>query len=244
MPTIAAATRLVSDMEQELTELFGQSARLNVPEVQMALERKARQAEANTERIEEWGGEALASGQKVSKSVRQKWHDLRARAELSERRVRLCRPESAEEFASTLLWVAEKGELEDLALLKVIKRNPPFPLESLLNRAERRINERYDDLYLRLRNFFGIGQGELARALDASGARGDVKTARQVQRTIESLEELEELLQMQFESQEIRRWLHAPNSMFDGNSPVNLIARGETDRISHLLIRLAEGIHY
>jgi hypothetical protein len=247
MPTIAAATQLVRSMERRLDDLFVQTEQLSEPEAQRELERQAEQAESNTEQIEEWGQDVLASGRQAEPSIGRKWRDLRSKSELLERRLRLWRPRSAPEFESTQLWVAERGELEDLVMLRLIKKNPPYTsayIRSLQDTAERRIIERYEHLSLELREFFGISRQEFARLLNLDGALQDIQVARQAQLTIESLDDLKKLLEMQFEDKEIKRWLRTPNAKFDGTPPVNLIARGETDRISHLLTRLAEGIHY
>lgn len=42
---------------------------------------------------------------------------------------------------------------------------------------------------------------------------------------------------------EAERWLPAPNSLLDGASPKDVIARGETDRVSETLLRFEEGIY-
>lgn len=42
---------------------------------------------------------------------------------------------------------------------------------------------------------------------------------------------------------EADRWLAAPNDLLGGASPCDAIARGQTERVSEMLIRLEEGIY-
>ena len=39
----------------------------------------------------------------------------------------------------------------------------------------------------------------------------------------------------------IGRWLHQPNSQFDGSTPLQVIERGETDRLWRMIWQLREG---
>lgn len=42
---------------------------------------------------------------------------------------------------------------------------------------------------------------------------------------------------------EAEHWLSAPNNLLGGASPYDAIARGQTERISEILVRLEEGIY-
>ena len=42
---------------------------------------------------------------------------------------------------------------------------------------------------------------------------------------------------------EVERWLNAPNTMLSGMSPYDAIVRGQTERVSEILVRLEEGIY-
>ncbi|MDQ2686833.1 MAG: MbcA/ParS/Xre antitoxin family protein [Armatimonadota bacterium] len=42
---------------------------------------------------------------------------------------------------------------------------------------------------------------------------------------------------------EADRWLSAPNDLLGGASPCDAIARGQTERVSEILVRLEEGIY-
>jgi hypothetical protein len=61
---------------------------------------------------------------------------------------------------------------------------------------------------------------------------------------IKDLKSIKELLERQFPQDEIDRWLHAPNAKFDGKTPIEAMFTGQAERISRLLRRLEEGIHY
>jgi hypothetical protein len=50
------------------------------------------------------------------------------------------------------------------------------------------------------------------------------------------------LLDTLVDHEESVRWLDAPQEQFDGCSPMDLIERGDADRILFMIVRLAEGI--
>ncbi len=83
-----------------------------------------------------------------------------------------------------------------------------------------------------LRNFFDLSQ-EAFDKLIGIAKEGTIKDLRLIKASLEA----------QIEQEEIDRWLHAPNPMFDGKTPVKAIIEGKTDDILDILIRLEEGIH-
>ena len=84
-----------------------------------------------------------------------------------------------------------------------------------------------------LRNFFDLSQKAFARLIGVGG-----------EKAVEDLQSIKESLEAQIEQEEIDRWLHAPNPMFDGKTPVKAMIEGKTDDILDILIRLEEGIHH
>ena len=79
------------------------------------------------------------------------WNELRmkvATQEREERRQELSAPASQEEVMANLMWMAERGEEEDLDLLRQLQRHPSYTSDEtqrLLNIAVQRISERVDD---------------------------------------------------------------------------------------------------
>ena len=57
------------------------------------------------------------------------------------------------------------------------------------------------------------------------------------------LQEVREKLDSLFKPEEGQRWLYAPNAMFEGRRPIDLITHGEADRIMQILVRIEQGIH-
>ncbi len=84
-----------------------------------------------------------------------------------------------------------------------------------------------------LQNFFDLNQEAFDRLIDVGGGEA-----------LKNLRRIKESLESQFEKGEIDRWLHTPNSRFNGKTPIATMVAGGTDRILGLLIRLEEGIHY
>lgn len=108
---------------------------------------------------------------------------------------------------------------------------------------QRRINERVYDPNEELQNFFDLSQEDFVRLIGMVGGERKVPSPPEAVRAIENLREIKASLEAQFEPEEIQRWLHSPNPIFDGKTPLGMIAGGETDRVLEVLIRLEEGIH-
>ena len=163
-------------------------------------------------------------------AIDDRWHELNTKVEIWSRRTKLLIPPSEQDFRATLMWMAERGVKEDLGLLRQVEKAPPFRAEDivrLLEVAEERISER---VYSELKNFFNLSQEEFAGIADKTDA-------------VENLLSIKESLRALFDREEIRRWLHTPKATFDGKTPVDIIIRGELDRILGILVRLEEGAH-
>ena len=98
--------------------------------------------------------------------------------------------------------------------------------------AEQQTRKRRYTPYKNLQNFFGLTQDDFACLVDVGGGEA-----------VKDLQSIKESLEALFEPKEIRRWLHTPKSMFAGKTPIEIIAKGEADRILEILTRLEEGIH-
>jgi hypothetical protein len=143
------------------------------------------------------------------------------------------RSSTLQDLEATLMWMAEQGVKEDLDLLRQVKKNRPYPsadIVQLLEITEQRLNERVYRTDKELQNFFDLSHEEFARITDTTDA-------------VENLGSIKESLEALFKPEEIRRWLHTPRSMFAGRAPIEIIIRGELDRILEILVRLEEGIH-
>jgi hypothetical protein len=57
------------------------------------------------------------------------------------------------------------------------------------------------------------------------------------------LEQIQEKLNSLVKPEEAQRWLYAPNDMFEGRRPIDLLEQGEDERVMQLLGRIEEGIH-
>jgi Protein of unknown function (DUF2384) len=164
--------------------------------------------------------------------LRLRLRGLNLTTETLDRRVELLAPQSEQSLLDTLKWMTERGEEEDSALLREAKTDQwSDEALQLAATAERRITERV------LQQFFKISPAETQRLLNGVGAPDARERAADLRAIKESLVDL-------FEPDEIARWLRAPNQMFDGKTPLEAMADGQTRRIRRLLIRLEEGIPY
>lgn len=170
--------------------------------------------------------------------IDKKWHELRARSETWKRRFQLLSPSTPQDFEATLMWMAECGIEKDLDLLRDVENNLPYSsknIKHLLKIAKRQIRVRVygpdkEVQNKELQNFFNLSQEKFARITDTTDA-------------VENLRSIKESLEALFKPEEIRRWLHTPKSMFAGRTPIEIIVKGESDRILEILARLEEGIH-
>ena len=76
------------------------------------------------------------------------WHELPAKIEMIVRRRELENPRSQQDFEATLMWMAERGEAEDLELIRKVREVPSYSsqgIDELFEIAEKRISERIDN---------------------------------------------------------------------------------------------------
>jgi uncharacterized protein (DUF2384 family) len=79
---------------------------------------------------------------------------------------------------------------------------------------------------------------ELIFGKKTSGSREDADSANRAEcaRILKKLDSV-------FRPSEGRRWLTTPLDIFEGDRPIDLIARGEGERVMQMLVRIEEGIH-
>lgn len=170
--------------------------------------------------------------------IDRRWHELRVRHETWKRRFQLLSPSTPQDFEATLMWMAERGVEKDLDLLRDVENDLPYAsrkIKQLLKIAKRRVRVRIYDPAKELQNkelqrFFNVSGDRFARITDTTDA-------------IEKLRAIKESLEALFDPEEIKRWLRTPTSTFEGRTPIEIIIRGESDRILEILVRLEEGIH-
>lgn len=99
-----------------------------------------------------------------------------------------------------------------------------------------------------IRKAFGLTQQEMARAIGISLRKlSALETQKQKQsaedrRRYTELDRLREGLGGIMQPEGLGDWLRAPNEYFDGFSPMELLQRGEIDRIWRLIWRMEDGV--
>ena len=81
------------------------------------------------------------------------------------------------------------------------------------------------------------------KVADDIGALPPEKNTRYPRDGAVTVEHITGILRELVEPAEGQRWLSTPQDVFDGRTPNDLIANGETDRVYQVLVRLEEGIH-
>jgi len=93
---------------------------------------------------------------------------------------------------------------------------------------------------------FGLRQETLSRLTGfslravAGWARGK-KPSAPVQRALTEMDRLLDRLSRLMEPKQVGKWLKEPNSAFDGSTPVQVIERGQIDRIWRMLYFVESG---
>jgi hypothetical protein len=106
--------------------------------------------------------------------------------------------------------------------------------------------EGYSGLMQFYKNTFKLAQPQVARLTVTSPrtvakwAQGEAPSARQ-QKSLIEMDRLLDGLSRIMEPREIGRWLRTPNSAFDGSTPIQVIERGESDRIWQMLYYIESG---
>ena len=83
-----------------------------------------------------------------------------------------------------------------------------------------------------------VGFSERAIAHWEAGAQPDEPGLRRIRETERFQERLTEVI----DSAEIPRWLDTPNDAFDGLKPLEVIERGEIDRLWNMIFYLESGV--
>lgn len=82
-----------------------------------------------------------------------------------------------------------------------------------------------------------IGVSERTLGSIASGEKPSEQTKRRVAESARLLRALAEIMDEEF----VREWLHTPNEAFDGLKPLEVVERGEGDRVWQMIYRLRSG---
>ena len=105
--------------------------------------------------IESFGKKAYSIGNDIELiEINKGWPQLRNIAERMQRRIIVLQPPSKEEFEATLMWMAEKGEKDELNLIKKVKSEIIHDSEStqeLIEIAIQKIQERVNKQERRLK---------------------------------------------------------------------------------------------
>ena len=99
-----------------------------------------------------------------------------------------------------------------------------------------------------VRRSLGVTQQEMQRLVGISVRTiSDIETGRKSP-TRENARRFREIARLRRElaviivPEAVDKWLHTPNNYFDGASPLELIERGEADRIWKLIWRIQDGV--
>jgi len=118
-----------------------------------------------------------------------------------------------------------------------------MPLET---RNSRRARASGDNATRHLRERFGMSQRIFARLLGIS-ERSLAKFEKQsdcgekIRRQVNSLDRLQRALAQVIRTDEIAEWFQTPNPAFGGLKPLEVVERGETDRIWAMIYDLGAG---
>ena len=104
----------------------------------------------------------------------------------------------------------------------------------------------YSSLLLHYRDTFHLPQPLLVRLTGfsprsvAKWSQGDTPSAKQEKALVE-MDRLLDGLSRVMEPVQVGRWLKQPNTAFDGSTPLQVVERGELDRIWRMLYDLESG---
>lgn len=128
---------------------------------------------------------------------------------------------------------------------KIKKRATKHPVMGTFRFSHRGAND-YSDLLLHYRDTFRLPQPLLVRLTGfsprsvAKWSQGDTPSAKQEKALVE-MDRLLDSLSRVMEPVQVGRWLKQPNAAFDGSTPLQVVERGETDRIWRMLYDLESG---
>jgi len=86
----------------------------------------------------------VTSAKRIDLETRERLIEVRNFAEMSQRRLDLLNPSSEQHLRATLWWMAERGEKEDLELLRKVSENNSYSekTKELIKTAEHKIGDR------------------------------------------------------------------------------------------------------
>lgn len=99
-----------------------------------------------------------------------------------------------------------------------------------------------------LRKRLGVTQKVMARLVDISIRKvsaletGEQRPSASTRRCVEEISRLQEALAEVIDPDYITEWLDIPNDAFEGLKPIEVIDRGEIDRIWHMVFFLRSGV--
>jgi hypothetical protein len=147
-----------------------------------------------------------------------------------------------QEFEAALLRMAEEGEEEDLDLLHQFRKSPPYLSDhhvGLYDLAEQKILARLHDPQQELQTAFGLTEAEFARCLLGAGRE---PVSQQAKQTVEMLQRIRQSWESQLKPDALRKWFRKSVPLFDGQTPLEVVTKGQAERVWHLLGRFEEGI--
>lgn len=106
--------------------------------------------------------------------------------------------------------------------------------------------QNYPDLLRHYRDEFRLPQPLIVRLTGSSSrsvakwSQGEPPSAKQEKALVE-MDRLLDGLSRVMEPSEVGRWLKQPNTAFDGSTPLQVVERGEIDRIWQMLFELESG---
>jgi DNA-binding XRE family transcriptional regulator len=104
-----------------------------------------------------------------------------------------------------------------------------------------------DDSKLELRNTLGMAREAFGRLVNVSvrtiaAVESTKKKARKLQRNYIEVKRLCDALGEVVDPSSLGEWFHIPNDAFDGSKPIEVIERGEIDRLWEMSYRLRSGM--
>ena len=182
--------------------------------------------------------------------------DVRTDLELNDRLLALSRngPKNKQKANAALRWFSQRKDRYFLDFLFEVTNyitesyNDPETTE-LLNIANKGLISKGCEELLK---FYSCNQAEMLQILENTIANyghthpeslKDVYKAGRPTQVLEHLSEMQGILKEYVEEGEIRRWLVAPNKLFDDQSPRMALLMGNALKVYQFLIGLSHGVH-
>lgn len=182
--------------------------------------------------------------------------DMRTDLELSDRLFAFLPrvPKNKQKTNAALRWFSQKKDGDFLDFLFEVtdyiteSYKDPETIE-LLNIANKGLISRgYEELL----KFFSCNEAEMLQILERTIVNYDHTQPESLRdyykaefptQVLERLSEMQDILKEYVEEEEIRRWLVAPNKLFDDQSPRIALLAGNTLKVYQFLVGLAHGVH-